>query len=476
MKRLEQVIAFAFPSLLLEPTPWLKDWETKERSENLAIWRAALPLIAAIYVGHLLLFDKPMGLQPVELWVRFRLSIAAIACAAFLFYCSPSLASSRFYKIPILTLCWLLCFTQAQTAIWYDESQYLYAFVFVVASTMLMRGGLAGSLTFAALSMSSQWAALNATNVTTPVLLSATVATFTIIAVTRSRYLDEIKYFLATQANVQSQKRNIELTIEFTDRVRAFLPLEISRRLSRLLNGSRVGVLEAIDSVLRPEERVVSCLFSDIRGFTKKSKNSLAFLSDGVIPNAKKATSIIEENCGVPRKIGDLVFAYFDDKNPYINLIRTIQAGLSLVEANQRLNEMNSPDIAIKRFVLISSGRAVVGNIGGFDSSVEITALGPPVNLLSRLDELTKHPTFQEVATERDLIICARSAELLSSLDISVEITELRLSDLGLKIRDFEEMASVWLMPTSELNHAALHKASRYVESHHAEDATYWRN
>lgn len=476
MKVVERFLALAFPTLLLEPTPWLKDWEAKERSENVAIWRVALPLIAAIYIGHLIFFDKPMQLRPPDLWELFRLSVAAVTCAAFLFYCAPTLYSTKLYKLPILAVCWLLCFTQAQTAVWYDSSQYLYAFVFIVASTMLIRDGLAGSVAFSALAIVAQWDALNRTGVTSPVLVSAIVATLTIVVVTRSRYLDEIRYFLATQANVESQKRNIELTIEFTERIRGFLPLEISRRLTRLLETSRVGVLEAIDSVLRPEERIVSCLFSDIRGFTKQSNLSLAFLYDGVVPNAKRATAIIEENSGVPRKIGDLIFAYFDDENPYSNLIRSIQSGLSLIDANQRLNELNSPDFAIKRFVLISSGRAVVGNIGGYDSSIEITALGPPVNLLSRLDELTKHPTFQRIATERDLIICARSAELIKRLGIPVEMTELDLHVLDLSIRDFEDMRSVWLLPATYINHSALRKASDHLVANHDARNVSWRN
>ena len=66
--------------------------------------------------------------------------------------------------------------------------------------------------------------------------------------------------------------------------------------------------------------------------------------------------------------------------------------------------------------MLIANGDAIVGNLGGYDSSIEITALGSPVNLLSRIDEITKLPRFREVVRESDLVFCPTTAHLFGSL------------------------------------------------------------
>ena len=49
--------------------------------------------------------------------------------------------------------------------------------------------------------------------------------------------------------------------------------------------------------------------------------------------------------------------------------------------------------------MLIANGDAIVGNLGGYGSPVETAALGSPVNLLSRIDEITKLPRFREVSS-----------------------------------------------------------------------------
>lgn len=458
----ERTLTFLFPTLLLDGTPWRDAWDEKERRQNVVLWRLVFPAVGLVYIAHLVFFDIPMELQPPDLWVQFRLSIAALCFAVTLFYLSPGLYQNRLYRIPTVLLCWVLCYTQAKTALWYEESQYLYAFVFVAVSTSVLRASLLTSLIFATATLASQWTPLIQAGISPLVLYSAGIATFIFVYVSRSTYLDDIRFHLANQRNLEAQKQIIEMNIEFTDRIRAFLPHEISQRLTRRLSENSVSVLDAVDDVLRPEEREVACLFSDIRGYTKGSKQSLAYL-EGVIPNVKKCTAVIERSAGVPRKIGDLIFAYFDDPNAYVNLVHCVSAGFSLVEANQRLNQQSSPEASIQRYVLISSGRAIVGNIGGYDSSIEITALGSPVNLLSRIDELTKTDRFRSMITESDLILCESTAKRLHRLKLGCQTRAIRLADHGLKIRDYEEVEYVYLLPATKQNCTIIWAADKHI-------------
>jgi class 3 adenylate cyclase len=469
---LERIVYGLFPTLLLQGTPWYDQWIEDERHANVVFWRLFFPVVAIIYIGHYFYFDKPSGLEPQELWFRFRMSIAGISFATALFYCSPSLGKTRLYKIPAILTLWILCYTQARTIVWYDESQYLYAFFYVVISATLLRTTLLWSILFSAGVLATQWSSLTQSTVSTPALLSGVVTTILFVAVARSKYLGDIRYFLANQENVHAQRQMIEMNIEFNDRIRAFLPKQISARLTGFLSDNRMSVLQAVDEVLRPSKKDVACLFTDIRGFTQGTKRSDLFVNEGVIPNVRRCTSIIERHQGIPRKVGDLIFAYFDEENPYVNLIRCIQSGFQVVQANCKFNTDREPIDHIHRYVLISSGPAIVGNLGGYDSSIEITALGSPVNLLSRIDELTKLPAFKEKVRETDLVLCDRSAQVLLELNLDCEIKPLVLSTISAKIRDFEEVNRIWILPTNDENLRIIANAYTYVRARYERSAS----
>lgn len=284
-----------------------------------------------------------------------------------------------------------------------------------------------------------------------PEAVSASAVVVFAIITTRGSYAADIRYFLLNQQNIDAQKRNIEMNIEFTDRIKSFIPAEIANRLEKHLRDRSSSVLEAIYGVLRPRRCDIACLFSDIRGFTESSKNLDAFIRDSVVPNIKECTDALEEYGGIPRKIGDLLFAYFDDKSIHANLVRAILSGLEVAKINERHNQTASHQ-DIERYILISTGEAIVGNIGGFDSSVEITALGSPVNFLSRLDELTKQPQLRALLRSSDLVICDRSMKLLQELRIHPTVTTIDLEDLGLSIRNFPDVRRIHTMRPSQAN------------------------
>jgi class 3 adenylate cyclase len=467
-------IAFAlFPTLLLQNTPWYTMWMDQERRESVFLWRLFFPLVAVVYIGHYYLFDHPMRLQPDALWFRFRFSIAALSMATMLAYLVPSFSRSRFYWVPAALMVWLLCYTQARTIVWYQQSQYLYAFVFVVASAMLLRTSMLKSLIFGCVALASQWPSFLQSGISRPTVVSGVVATLMFISITRSKYLSDIRFFLASQQNIDSQRRMIEMNVDFTDRIRAFLPREISTRLTERLSDHRHTVLQAVDEILTPSQRPVACLFSDIRGFTQATKSSNAFLGEGVIPNIRRCNAVIEKYHGIPRKIGDLIFAYYDDANSYVNLVHCISSGLEIAEANTKFNDNQRLETRIRRHVLIANGDAIVGNLGGYDSSIEITALGSPVNLLSRIDEITKLPRFKEIVRESDLVLCPTTADLLGHLELGCTMIALELKDIGARIRDFEEVRALWLLPTTLENRAIIKRAQEYVDSNQPLPSSY---
>ncbi len=462
---LERIAYALFPTLLLEGTPWHSVWAEQERRESILLWRVLFPIVGVVYVGHYFLFDHPMHLQPDSLWLRFRMSIAACCAATTLCYFLPAICRAKRFRIPAAVMLWLLCYTQARTTIWYEQSQYLYAFVFVIASAMLLRMSMLKSLAFGGAVLASQWASLLESGISRPAAISGIVATLIFIVITRSKYLGDIRFFLASQQNLDSQRRMIEMNVEFTDRIRAFLPREISTRLTERLSENRHTILQVVDDVLRPSQRPVACLFSDIRGFTQATKNSHSFLDEGVIPNIRRCNAVIEKFHGIPRKIGDLIFAYYDDTNPYVNLIHCISSGLEIASTNRRFNDHQTADTRVRRHVLIANGDAIVGNLGGYDSSIEITALGSPVNLLSRIDEITKLARFKQLVQESDLVLCPTTARLLEHLAMGCTMVPLELDKIGARIRDFEEITTLWLLPAISENYSRILSAQEYIEA-----------
>lgn len=457
MGAIERIIEYLFPQSMLEGTPWHASWQSKEHEDFRTIAKVFFPFAALVYIAHFVFFDVVMGLQPLQHWFAFRASMAALAIVAATFYFSK-LSFTRLYRLPAILTNLTFCYFQARVTIWYPEAPWLYCFLFVGITTLVLRASVTKSLLYALSAISIQWPSLIEAGIDTPVLVSAAAVTVILILASRSGYSSEIKYFLLSQQNLDSQKKNIELNIEFTDRIKSFIPGEIARRLESRLEDGRTTVLQAIEHVLRPQKKEIACLFSDIRGFTEASKDLESFIGELVLPNVKACTNTIDAHGGIPRKIGDLIFAYFDNDDPTQSLLNAISSAMDISKINESQNN-GSLAKDIERYILISSGEAFVGNIGGFDSSVEITALGSPVNYLSRLDELTKHPAISAALTSGDILLSSESWDQLSASGLNFDSKLLDLESLGVSVRNFPDARKVFVIKPSRKNTEALRLA-----------------
>lgn len=380
----------------------------------------------------------------------FRVAAAAIMFLATLLYYSP-LTKTHWYKVPALIVTGLMCYSQALVTFYYPAAPWLYPFVFLIGAALLLKLDIVRSLLFSCISIAAFFGVLEASGVDRGTLVSASTVTLICIGILRSTYAFEISNFLLNKENAAQQEENLELQREFSDRIKSFIPAVIARRIQFQVDKNHLSVNEASINVLQPRKLEVSCLFSDIRGFTQGSKHLDAFISESVLPEVKAASSRIEEFDGIPRKIGDLIFAYYDDPDVHKNSIRALLSGIELSRLNQAMNETRLA-IEINRYILVATGPAIVGNLGGTDSSVEITALGSPVNFLSRLDDSTKLPQFAKELLPGDLIVCARTAEILSEMGLAKYLREIDFASLDIEIRDFPETKKVFVCkPTTAL-------------------------
>ncbi|MEQ8858639.1 MAG: adenylate/guanylate cyclase domain-containing protein [Pseudomonadales bacterium] len=442
MKWLEALVVYLFPTILLEGKPWKAMWEDKERDAFVRVCRFFFFGAGCLYVGHYFFYDRALGLEPLQDWFTFRMTAAGASFAAFAFYLTP-LAYTSISKIPAVATVWLYCVSQAMIVTWWDGTPWLFAFVFIIASMMVVRLSPLNTLLLSTAIMLSQTPFLFDADVPPLSLISTAFVTLMVLAILRTSHVADIRNFVLNQENIAAQKKIIELNIEFTDRLRAFIPRVIADRLEAHVKQNHLTVIQAAVEVLKPRQALVACLFSDIRGFTKGSKDLDRFVDKSVLPEMKACSNVVEAHSGIPRKIGDLIFAYFDDQDIQENVLRCLLAGVEISRINRDLNDTITQS-EIRRFILISSGEAVVGNLGGLDSSIEITALGPPVNFLSRLDELTKHPRLAALLRAGDILICSNTAEVLARSELKIDLEMVDLSGLELHVRDFPEAARIF--------------------------------
>src|SRR5262245_54855385 len=211
---LERVVYWLFPRILVHDTPYHDEWFDRERAENVRFWRGLFPVVALIYLGHYYLFDLPQGLQPPELWFQFRMTIVGLCIATTVSYFIPSVVRSPIYRLPAAITILICCYTQARTIIWYDHSQYLYAFIFVVVGTTFLRTTVLWSVCFALIALVAQWPSLRESGTPVAAAYSAAVTTLLFVITARSKYAGDVRYFLANQKYISSQKRMIEMNIE----------------------------------------------------------------------------------------------------------------------------------------------------------------------------------------------------------------------------------------------------------------------
>lgn len=155
---------------------------------------------------------------------------------------------------------------------------------------------------------------------------------------------------------------------------------------------------------LEGEEKEVTVLFSDVRGFTSLSENLsptevTTLLNQYLTP----VTRIIRGSQGTLDKfIGDAVMAFWNaplDVPDHRNLALTAALDIlsELPELNEEFRKRFNLEIAIG--IGLHSGEVRVGNMGS-DDLFDYTILGDNVNLTSRLEGLTKFYGVEIIVSE----------------------------------------------------------------------------
>lgn len=154
-----------------------------------------------------------------------------------------------------------------------------------------------------------------------------------------------------------------------------------------------------------PQERFAAFMFVDMRDSTKLAAAQLPFDSLFVVSRFLSAvSSAVVQAGGLPNQfMGDAVLAIFGLSSEPSAACRQALSAVPLVAANiDNLNAALGQQLQAKiRFGIgLHCGRAVMGEIG-FREHVTFTAIGDPLNVASRLEQLTKEIACEAIVSEQ---------------------------------------------------------------------------
>lgn len=201
-----------------------------------------------------------------------------------------------------------------------------------------------------------------------------------------------------TSNDLKGDLKFMVLMAQFIDSVRQVRKLEKSQAsLSQFFSANVLETLtdESAGILLKPRESDITVIFCDVRGFSKmteKANDNLLPLLDRVIEALSAMTRQIIKYDGIISDFqGDAALGFWgwpvalvDGPLPACQAALAIQSFFGQAAL--------APDHPLSGFCVgigIGHGRAVAGRIGS-DEQVKIGVFGPPVNLGSRLESLTK--------------------------------------------------------------------------------------
>lgn len=172
------------------------------------------------------------------------------------------------------------------------------------------------------------------------------------------------------------------------------------------------------------QERYLVCMFVDMRGSTMLAEKRLPYDTVFIVNRFLAAVSQAVVACGgKPNQfIGDGELALFGlNCDPQTACRQALQAAARIADNIDELNQALKHDLPepLRFGIGIHGGEVIVGDIGYRDNMV-FTALGDPVNVAARLQDMTKSLACSAIVSEDVFISAGFAADTLSSHDLPV--------------------------------------------------------
>ena len=172
------------------------------------------------------------------------------------------------------------------------------------------------------------------------------------------------------------------------------------------------------------QERYLVSMFVDMRGSTRMAEKRLPFDTVFIVNRFLGAVSAaVLESGGMPNQfVGDGMLALFGLTVSRREACRQALRAAALIAANvEELNKFLSHDLRepIRCGIGIHGGEVIVGDIGYRDHMV-FTALGDPVNVAARLQDMTKALSCEVVISDEVRATAGLSADALPQQEVTI--------------------------------------------------------
>lgn len=171
-------------------------------------------------------------------------------------------------------------------------------------------------------------------------------------------------------------------------------------------------------------ERYVVSMFVDMRGSTKLAEQLLPFDTVFIINRFLTAVSQAVVECGgQPNQfVGDGQLALFGlSTNPQTACRQAVEAASRIAVHVDALNEFLGDDVPepLRFGIGIHGGEVIIGDIGSEEHTV-FTALGDPVNVAARLQDMTKALSCEAIVSEDVLKTGNLTADSLPRVEVPI--------------------------------------------------------
>lgn len=184
-------------------------------------------------------------------------------------------------------------------------------------------------------------------------------------------------------------------------------------------------ISRGIDLAPGGKRRIVTVLFSDVRGFTGLSERLSPEVMVEILNQHFTASSEIILNSGgtLDKFIGDAIMAFWGAPAPRDDhALTAIKTAIAIQTAAKELDRLLQERLG-ERFQIgvgINTGDAVVGHIGSL-RRMGYTCVGDPVNLASRVESLTKEYQAEILITQATYELVKDQIEAESLGHVSVK-------------------------------------------------------
>jgi adenylate cyclase len=181
------------------------------------------------------------------------------------------------------------------------------------------------------------------------------------------------------------------------------------------------------DKLLSGERRIVSIIFTDIRGFTTISEQMPSLQLVGILNDYfSRMSAIVDHHCGhINKFIGDglmIVFGAPVSRGDPGEARAAVACGLDMLQEVKAMNEeakaLGRPPIHIG--VGIHTGEATCGVVGS-ERRLEYTIIGDTVNLAARLESTTKEFDVPMLISEATANLVNRRYETRAMGEVTVK-------------------------------------------------------